>query len=77
MPVEEQVSVIFAAGRGFLDDVPVEALRKFEEGFLDYMRSGKADLLGTIREKKAFDDDLSAKLGAAIEEFKKGFRAEG
>ena len=77
LPVEEQVSSIFAAGRGFMDDVPVEAVRKFEEQFLDFMRNSKADVLGAIREKQALDDAITAKLTAAIEEFKKGFRAEG
>ncbi len=76
MPVEEQVAVIFAAGRGFMDEVPVEAVRKFEQEFLEFMRS-KGDVLKTIREKKALDDDLTGKLAASIEEFKKGFRAEG
>jgi len=77
LPVEEQVSVIFAAGRGFLDDVDVGAVRKFEEQFLDFMRNSKANVLKDIREKKALDDALTASLGAAIEDFKKGFRAEG
>jgi len=76
MPVEEQVAVIFAAGRGFMDEVPVEAVRKFEQEFLEFMRA-KGDVLKTIREKKALDDDLTGKLAASIEEFKKGFRAEG
>jgi len=77
LPVEEQVAVIFAAGRGFLDDVAVDAVRKFEEEFLGYLRNSKPDILKDIREKKALDDGLTATLGAAIDEFKKGFRAEG
>ena len=77
LAVEEQVAVIFAAGRGFLDDVAVDAVRKFEEQFLDYMRNSKANILKDIREKKALDDSLTSALGGAIEEFKKGFRAEG
>jgi F-type H+-transporting ATPase subunit alpha len=77
LPVEEQVAVIFAAGRGFLDDIDVGAVRKFEEQFLDYMRNSKASILKDIREKKALDDSLTATLGGAIDEFKKGFRAEG
>jgi F-type H+-transporting ATPase subunit alpha len=76
LPVEEQVAVIFAAGRGFMDDVDVSAVRKFEEQFLDYLRN-KGTVLKDIREKKALDDALTASLGAAIDDFKKGFRAEG
>jgi F-type H+-transporting ATPase subunit alpha len=77
LPVEEQVAVIFAAGRGFMDDIPVAAVRKFEEEFLGYLRNSKPEVLAGIREKKALDDSLTASLGGAIEEFKKGFRAEG
>jgi len=77
LPVEEQVAVIFAAGRGFLDDIDVGVVRKFEEQFLDFMRNSKGNVLKDIREKKALDDALTASLGAAIEDFKKGFRAEG
>ncbi|EMG36032.1 ATP synthase F1 subcomplex alpha subunit [Desulfocurvibacter africanus PCS] len=75
LPVEEQVAVIFAGGRGYMDDVPVLAVRKFEAEFLEFMRNAKADLLKTIREKKALDQDAEGKLKAALEEFKKGFRA--
>ena len=75
MPVEEQVASIFAAGRGFMDDVPVEAIRKFETELLEFMRGPKAAVLAGIKEKQALDDNLIAQLGAAIEEFKKGFRA--
>ena len=77
MPVEEQVSIIYAGGRGFMDDVPLGAVRKFEEQFLDYLRNAKADVLKGIREKKALDQDLEGKLKAALDDFKKGFRAEG
>jgi F-type H+-transporting ATPase subunit alpha len=77
LPVEEQVAVIFAAGRGFLDDIDVSAVRKFEEEFLDFLRNSKGAILKDIREKKALDDSLIATLGGAIDEFKKGFRAEG
>jgi len=77
LPVEEQVAVIFAAGRGYMDDVPVAAVRKFEEELLGYLRNSKPEVLAAIREKKALDDSLTATLGTVIDEFKKGFRAEG
>ncbi len=73
--VQEQVSVLYAGTRGFLDDVPVEACGKFENEFLDYMRNAKADVLNALKEKLVIDDDIESKLKAAIEEFKKGFRA--
>ncbi|MHB1653168.1 MAG: F0F1 ATP synthase subunit alpha [Desulfitobacteriaceae bacterium] len=75
MPVEEQVVVIFAAVRGLVDDVPVENILKFEEEYLRFMHSVKADILTEIRTKKALSDDLSAQIEKAIAEFKQGFLA--
>lgn len=75
LPVEEQVSSLYAGTRGYMDEVPLEAVRKFEAEFLDFMRNAKADILTDIREKQALDDDLENRLKAAIEEFQKGFSA--
>ena len=75
MPVEEQVASLYAGTRGFMDEVPVDAVRKFEEEFLDFMRNSKADILKDILEKKALDENIETRLKAALDEFKKGFRA--
>jgi len=75
MTMAEQVAIIFAGTQGYLDDVSVEAIRKFEEEFLRYMRDRKGDVIKELNEKKAIDDAVKTKLVAAIEEFKKGFRA--
>ena len=60
--------------QGALDDIPVESVKKFEEEFLRYLKDRKADVLKELEQKKAIDDDLKAKLMAAIEDFKKGFQ---
>jgi F-type H+-transporting ATPase subunit alpha len=75
MPVEEEVVVIFPAVRGLIDDIEVSDIGRFEQEYLRFMRSVKADLLTAIRTEKALSDDLTAQLTAAIEEFKKGFLA--
>jgi len=75
MPVQEQVASLYAGTRGFMDDVPVDAVRKFESEMLEFMRNSKADILKDILEKKALDADIEGRLKAAIDEFKKGFRA--
>ncbi len=75
MSLVEQVAVLFAATQGFVDDVPVEAIRKFEQEFLRYMSDRKADVMKELSDKKAIDDELKAKLTQAIEDFKKGFQA--
>ena len=75
MKVSEQVSSIYAGGRGYMDDVPVDAVRAFESQFLDFLRSSKADLLEAIETQKALTEEIEGKLKAAIEEFKKTFQA--
>jgi len=75
MPVEEQVAVIYAVTNGYLDDVDLKHIKKWERDFLEYLRSG-SQALGVIRSKKAIDDDVAAKLKSAIEGFKPLFRAE-
>jgi len=75
MSMVQQVVVLFAATQGFIDDVPVEAIGKFEQEFLRYMSDRKADVMKELADKKAVDDDLKAKLTQAVEDFKKGFQA--
>ena len=74
MPVDDQIMVIFAGTQGFLDDLPVEAVKSFEDGFLRYIRAEKQDLKKQIMEKKALDDDLRAKITEAVTAFKKSFQ---
>lgn len=74
MPVEEQVVVIFAGVRGYLDDLPVEAVRRFEKEFLRFMHEKHQDILDDIREKKELTPETEEKLKKAIEEFKAVFR---
>ena len=77
MPTEEQVASIYAASRGFLDDIEVVDVLPFEAGMLEMLRSEKPDILADIRERKKLDDDLEARLTAAIKEFKVSFKARG
>ncbi len=75
MPVEQQIFVIFAGTNGYVDDVPVNQVKKFEQEMLRFATSKYADLLKDIFAKKTIDDDLKARMKAAIEEFKKTFTA--
>ena len=74
LPVEQQVMLIFAGTQGFLDDIPVESVRKFDNEFMKFIKEQKEDLLKEIVEKKSIDDALKEKISKAIEEFKKGFQ---
>ncbi|UCH82407.1 MAG: F0F1 ATP synthase subunit alpha [Nitrospiraceae bacterium] len=75
MTMQDQVIVLFAGTQGYLDDIPVESIKKFEEEFVKFIKGTKDDLRTELADKKAIDDDLRAKLVQAIEEFKKGFQA--
>ncbi|OGW57313.1 MAG: F0F1 ATP synthase subunit alpha [Nitrospirae bacterium RBG_16_43_8] len=75
MPVEEQIILIFAGTQGLLDDLPIEAIKPFEDGLLKYIRLEKGDLKKEILEKKELKDDLKAKISEAITAFKKTFQA--
>jgi len=70
MPVEQQVMIIFAVTNGLLDDVPVETIRGWEQGFRDFMAAQHRDLGEEIRTRKVLGDDLSARLRAAIDAYK-------
>lgn len=76
MPVEEQVMIIFAGTQGYLDDLPVEKVRAFEEGFHPYMREKYPELGEKIRREKKLDEDTERTLRAAIEEYKAKFVKE-
>ena len=72
-PVEEQVVSIWAGSNGYLDDVPVDDISRFEADFLDYLRRSHAGILQTIRESLALAEDTVTALKDAVEEFRKGF----
>ena len=72
-PVEKQVVSIWAGSEGYLDDVPVEDVGRFEREFLDQLQRSRPGVLDAIRETGQLSDDTVASLKDAIEEFKKGF----
>ncbi len=74
IPVEKQVAIIFSGANGFLDDIAVEDIRRFEHELYDFLDNSKPDVLESLREKKQLDDDLKKRLGDAIKEFKQGFQ---
>ncbi|MFN9076066.1 MAG: hypothetical protein ACK5WX_01425 [bacterium] len=72
--VIDQCISIFAASRGFLDDIPVPSVPKFEDGLLSYFRAQKADLrakLATAKSFKGIEDEFKA----AVAQYKSGFKA--
>lgn len=75
LSADEQIMVLFAGSEGMLDDIPVEAISRFEKEFLRYIRETQTELRDALKEKMKIDDDLKKKLTSSIEEFKNGFQA--
>jgi len=73
IPVEKQVSIIYACGNGFLDDMKVEDIRRFEAEFFHYLDNSKPEFLAAIRDKKELTDEIKGQLKAAINEAKVRF----
>ena len=75
IPVEKQIVALFAAVNGYLDDIPVEAVTKFERELYAFMDAKHPGMLREILEKKQLDDDLTERLHSAVREFKSTFSA--
>ena len=69
LPVELQVAVMWAMQNGFIDPVPVERVKEFQNKLQDFLETRKESLLNSIRQKKQLDADIEANLKAALEEF--------
>jgi F-type H+-transporting ATPase subunit alpha len=76
VPVERQVLIIYSGNEGFLDDLPLEQIRAFEEGLYRFVENAHPGLLPLIREKKNLDDALKAQMTAALKEYKARFVQE-
>jgi F-type H+-transporting ATPase subunit alpha len=70
MDVEDQVLIIWTISNGYGDNIPTEDLNRMEAEFLAFVKSAHPAVLNTLREKKAIDDDLTALIRQAIEDFK-------
>ncbi len=73
LSVERQVISIFAGTRGYLDDLPVDRIAKYEHDLIAYIESKHPQILEDLKTKKALDKDLEAALVKALEAFGKGF----
>ena len=69
IPVELQVAVMWAMQNGFIDPVPVERVKEFQNKLQDFLETRKESLLASIRQKKQLDAELEANLKATLEEF--------
>jgi F-type H+-transporting ATPase subunit alpha len=75
VPVEEQVVVIFAGTRGYLDKIDLPQIGKFEQQMLGELRSGDTGILASIRSDREIKKDVEAKLGSFLDGLVKRFVA--
>lgn len=75
LPVELQASVLWGMQNGHFDDVPVAAVKDFQNKLQDFLVTRKDSLLTKLRDKGAIDDGITADLKAAYVEFKQGYKA--
>lgn len=70
MAVEDQVMIIFTATRGYLDDIPVDNIGRFEKEFLSYVHANYPELAQSIKEEAEISEDSNSSLVQVIKEFK-------
>ena len=75
LPVENQVVIIFAGSRGFLDDIPASLIGKFEAELYPYIEAKYPEIFEEIRSKKTLEKDLEENLIKALNDFKATFAA--
>ena len=75
LKMEEQVCVIYAGTRGYLDQLEVSAIGKFEQELLNSLRDQHKEILEDIRSTKALSVDTEKKLVAVLDKFSKTFTA--
>jgi F-type H+-transporting ATPase subunit alpha len=73
LPVAKQVAIIFAGTNGYLDDVPIEHVRAFEQEFLEALDGAYVGFVRLFNEKKAMTDEVKKSLVDALTDFKRTF----
>ncbi|HEY6366093.1 MAG TPA: F0F1 ATP synthase subunit alpha [Candidatus Binatia bacterium] len=75
LPVEKQILIVYAGTNGFVDELPLTVLKKYEQELYSFIESKHPDIYDDILKKRELDSDLRAKLNKALEEFKAIFKA--
>jgi len=68
---------IYAGTKGYIDDLPVDAVQRFRDGLLEFLENAHPEIGRAILSDLKLTDETAEALGKAIEEYKAGFDAEG
>ena len=71
--VEDQVVVIYAASNGYMDELPVDSIKRYESELLDFVHANQPDIINDLRVHKALTDEVVAKLKSALSSFTERF----
>ncbi len=74
LPVEVQVAVLWSVQKGYLDEVPVDRIKEYQNKFIEFLTLRKTDLLQKIAAEKSLDDALTAELKLAADAFQQTWR---
>ncbi|HSU30077.1 MAG TPA: F0F1 ATP synthase subunit alpha [Bryobacteraceae bacterium] len=74
---EKQTIILYAGGKGYLDDIAVEDVRRFEQELYKFLDASRTDLLRAIHEKRELTDDFRRQIEDALKEFKQDFQRGG
>jgi len=73
LSVEKQIAIIWAGNSGHLDEIPIEKIKDFEDGFLSYLETSESLILADIIDKSEITDEIKNDLEKAVNDFKKTF----
>ena len=73
MEVEEQVAVIFAGVKGYLDQIPTQKIGEFEQSLLQKLKAKDSKILDIIRKEKAISDETEKALKDTLDQLVKNF----
>jgi F-type H+-transporting ATPase subunit alpha len=73
IPVEAQVATIFIGTSGYLDQIPVEDVGRFEKEYIEFVKARYPELLPSIATKKELSTEITAELRKSADEFSLGF----
>jgi F-type H+-transporting ATPase subunit alpha len=74
LPVERQILIIYAGTNGFVDELPLTALKRYEEQLYSFTESKHPDIFADVLKKRELDNELRSKMNNALEEFKEIFK---
>ena len=73
LPIEKQIVIIYAGAKGYLDDIAVSQITRFEAELYPFIEDKYPDIFTAIAEKKALDESIESELKRALEDFKMSF----